>query len=160
MTAISHPADPPSTNRLPLALVAALAGVLGVVLLVNLAGRDPVIRTGAPATAAKMADPSVGVTLNAELPGHPMPQVVVPHTPGSTVLDALHLAAQRNDHWKFAYRGSEGTAFLLELGDQANEAGAGRYWQYELNGQHGQRGMGEQMVQPGDQILWKFAPYE
>lgn len=160
MNDTSQAADSPSSNMRSARLVAALAAVLGVVLLVNFVGRGQVARVsgGNGATATVAAED--GVTMAAEGSDRQLPTLVVPLTQQQTVFEALQQAAELDQRWHFAYQGSGAKAFLTELGGQPSDAATGRYWQYELNGRHAQRGIGEQVLQPGDRVLWKFGPYE
>lgn len=152
-------ADPTSATNRPANLALALAIVLGVVLLVNWLGRSEVTRVqgGGQNTAT---DAKLGVTMTTGEGDLGLPTLVVPYNAGETVLDALQKAAERDGSWRFAYEGSGAKAFLIELGGRANEQGDGRYWQYEVNGQHAAVGIGAQRLEPGDRVLWKFAPYE
>jgi hypothetical protein len=135
-------------------LAAALIVVLGVVLAVNYWGapaRTEVSTTGGDSLAV---DPKLGVTFEAT----DLSTVTVAHAADMTVLEAMRAVEQANHAWKFAYQGTGVSTFLVSIADQENEGASGRNWQYEINGQHAQRGIGTQILEPGDQVLWKFAP--
>ncbi len=105
-------------------------------------------------------DPAVGVTLTVEIPRHPSEAIVVLHRSEMTVLDLLREAASQSVEWRFRYEGRDAGAFLTELAGQGNEGTKGRNWTYQVNGQGPADSFGLYELSPGDQVLWKFAPYE
>jgi hypothetical protein len=152
----THAADTRPENPKGLYLVAALIAVLGVVLAVNYWGAPTRIEVSTTGGQSSPVDPLLGVTFEAA----DLPTVAVSHAAGMTVLDAMRAVEQADHAWKFAYKGTGVSTFLVSIADQENEGAAGRNWQYEINGQHAQRGIGTQTLEPGDQVLWKFATYE
>lgn len=111
---------------------------------------------------ASAIDPSRGVTLAQELKGRSnnVEDVVVKYRPAMTVLDAMQDAANTNAAWAFQYQGSGASAFLTKLGEQSNGGAAGLNWLYEVNGKRAIVSFGVLQLEPGDHVLWKFAPYE
>lgn len=154
MNTLKEPAA--AKNPRGLYLAAALAAVLGVVLAVNHWAAPTRIEVATTGGTAAEIDPGVGVTFESGQ----LPKVIIAHEPEMTVLDAMRQVEQADHAWKFAYQGSGSSTFLLSIADQENEGASGRNWQYEINGQHAQQGIGTQTLEPGDQVLWKFAPSE
>lgn len=137
-------------------LAAALIVVLGVVLAVNYWGAPTRTEVSTSGGESSPVDPALGVTFEAV----DLPTVTVSHAHEMTVLDAMRAVEQADHAWKFAYQGTGVSTFLVSIADQENEGASGRNWQYEINGKHAQRGIGTQTLEPGDQVLWKFATYE
>ncbi|WP_442482115.1 DUF4430 domain-containing protein [Aeoliella sp. SH292] len=151
----------PATEERPknprgLYLVPALIVVLGVVLAVNYWGAPTRTEVSTTGGGSSPVDPLLGVTFEAV----DLPPVTVAHVRNMTVLDAMRAVEQANHAWKFAYQGTGVSTFLVSIADQENEGASGRNWQYEINGEHAQRGIGTQTLKRGDQVLWKFATYE
>jgi len=82
--------------------------------------------------------------------------------PGMTVLDALEQAAQAKHGIEIKYRGRGETAFLMKIDDLRNESGGrdSRNWFYSVNGKLAMKSFGIYEPDRGDEILWKFGPYE
>lgn len=143
-------------------IAALLVVVLAVVVAVNHFARQSVteVQTDhAEKPNAFTVDPAEGVTLLTS--GDPeLPTVTVAFRPGMVVLDALMAAEQANEQWRFTYSGKGDKALLTTLAGLESEGGDGRNWLYEVSGELAQQSIGVQTVEPGDQVLWKFATYE
>lgn len=82
----------------------------------------------------------------------------LPWTAQMTVADALEAARRHPRGIQWEARGSGVHALLIKIDDLANE-GRGRNWIYRVNGKLAEVGIGEQKLEPGDSILWKFEEY-
>lgn len=143
-------------------LAACLLGVLLVVIGINYAAGRRTTSVGSEATptdGALATDAATGVTLVRE-EARDTATIIVVHRRDMTVLDAMTLAASADANWQFSYQGSGAAAFLTELGGRNNQGAAGLNWQYEVNGQRADVSFGICPLEPGDRVLWKFAPYE
>jgi hypothetical protein len=158
-----HPsADVPLANNRSRLLTVVLAGVLLLVAGINYyfgQQAHQVHGHGGRQRLAAEVDAELGVTLEQRHDDRP-PPLVVPHRQRMTVLDAMRSAADADDAWHFTYEGTGANAFLTVLGEQGNEGGDGRNWQYEVNAMRPSVSFGAKILQPGDHVLWKFAPYE
>jgi hypothetical protein len=94
------------------------------------------------------------------LPGREVSPLRLRVDEGATLLDAMYQARQRDPAWDFSTQGTGVDALILKLAGRANGEPAGYYWTYDLNGEPGQVGIGACQLAEGDDILWKFAPYE
>lgn len=153
----------PSSNRRRWLLAVALLGVLLTVLALNRWGGAGLVevapgkRAGDPPAAG---DPVSGVTLTRRGVGVPAASLVVPHWREMTVLDALTAAAEVDRDWHFRYQRYGEQVLVTELAGQSNRGSGQPNWQYEVNRQSPQVGVGAYRLSPGDRVLWKFAPYE
>lgn len=77
---------------------------------------------------------------------------------GLTVLEALQAAADFRPGITFTLKGKGETAFLSSLEGLKNSGAGGGNWIYEINGEMAQRGMAVQTLNPGDALLWRYAP--
>lgn len=149
-----------NTNRL---LVAALVAILLLVVAANhWAGRadTQVGGDGIGDSTLLEANPAMGVTIEIEGGATAMQPITVRHRPLMTVLDTLKLASQASSAWEFTYQGQGELFMLTQIAGQTNQGEAGLNWQYDVNGRRAELGIGQQRVEPGDRVLWKFAPSE
>ncbi len=163
MAGNSQTTDPPLINNRGGLLAAALLGVLLLVLAMNylLGRRASVVRSDAAAVSQAMeADAVQGVTIEQQGADDAVLRIIVPCPSATTVLDAMRLAAERDPAWEFTYEGAGESAFLTQLGQQANQGAEGNNWQYEVQGERANVSFGALQLVPGDRVLWKFAPYE
>jgi hypothetical protein len=58
----------------------------------------------------------------------------------------------------FGQKGRGESAFLTQIAGFENEGAGGRNWMYSVNGQRGDRSFEIYELQPGDHVLWSFAP--
>jgi hypothetical protein len=58
----------------------------------------------------------------------------------------------------FGQTGRGQSAFLTEISGVKNEGAGGRNWMYSVNGLRGDRSFEAYELQPGDHVLWSFAP--
>ncbi len=133
-----------------------LAGLLVVVLVVVVVLNRPRgsdLPRGVEGTGPR-------VRLSISLPGRQIDPLELRVDEGATLLDAMHLARQRDPAWDFVTQGDGVDAFVVKLAGQTNDAQGGIFWTYDLNGELGQVGIGACQLAEGDDILWKFAPYE
>jgi hypothetical protein len=141
-------------------LVGLLMLVLAIVVAMNRPWTSDVPR-GEPAASAnsdEMTGPTV--TLAMSLPGRQVSPLILPIDEGMTLLEVMRLASQRDPAWVFALQGDGVDAFVVKLAGKANGEPEGHYWTYDLNGEPGQVGIGACQLAEGDDVLWKFAPYE
>lgn len=141
-------------------LAGLLMGVLLVVLLVEhyRGGRAPQDQTPDRRFSGEGAAGQVTLTMSRE--GEPLRTLELPIAGEVTLLDAMREASRRDPQWHVQFDGSGKGAFVAELGGVSNDASRGIYWLYELNGQEGDVGIGACTLTAGDDILWKFAPYD
>ncbi len=59
---------------------------------------------------------------------------------------------------RIVQQGSGSSAFLTQIDDVTNEGAGGRNWMYSVNGQRADRSFAIYELQPGDHVLWSFAP--
>jgi hypothetical protein len=162
MTESPQLADSSSAASSGRKLVAALVGVLLLVVALNYVAREPTVEVGRPdgEPAAKLVDdPALGVTIAHEVDDH-RTEIIMAVDEELTVLNAMQLAASSDPAWQMTYEGSGAAAFLTQLGPQQNEGATGKNWQYEVNGQRADDSFGTHRVKRGDRVLWKFAPSE
>ena len=79
--------------------------------------------------------------------------------PDMTLLDATKDAGRQSTEWSSKWQTSGGMYLLTELGGLGNDGESGLYWQFDLNGEYGKQGAGQTVLQPGDSVLWRLAPY-
>jgi hypothetical protein len=80
---------------------------------------------------------------------------------GMTVADLLAAAQQReggSPPLEFVVRGRGPSAFLTEIGGFANQGADGANWTYSVNGKRADRSFAIYQLEPGDRVLWSFAP--
>ena len=82
----------------------------------------------------------------------------IPCSQDSTVFSILQRAENTGDV-KFAFTGSNETAFVSSIDGVENEKGAGDNWTYRVNDELGDRSCGVFPVKPEDKILWRFGKY-
>jgi hypothetical protein len=78
---------------------------------------------------------------------------------GMTALDATLAASKHRRGFKFSHSGKGTSAFVSQIDDLKNEgSGKGkRNWLIWLNEKLARRGVGDQTLQPGDELKWKFS---
>jgi hypothetical protein len=83
---------------------------------------------------------------------------------GITVLEAMQIAGKDAQGLELSTtRNATGrSAFVEQIDDIKNEGGGEnvKNWMYKINGKKGQVSAGVQQLKQGDQVLWKFGPYE
>ncbi|MEX2317747.1 MAG: DUF4430 domain-containing protein [Pirellulales bacterium] len=169
MTPLENSEDQPTNNssngscgcntrwRLPL----LLAVVLAAILLLNRTWIRPSIPTtgGSPSAGPATAvanDQTISLAIDFG-EGLRREWNSVSWRDGMTVADVLSAAARpTGDELEFAQQGTGASAFLTRFGDTENEGAGGRNWTYLVNGKHADRSFAVYVLQPGDQVLWKF----
>jgi hypothetical protein len=141
-------------------LAALLIGVVVVVLVV---GRYQGVPEGQkepldPRFAAERAEGTLALTL--KLGEEPARRLEVPVAEPVLLLDAMQEASRRDPEWRAKIVGNGEGALLTELAGRATGGAGGNNWLYELNGETGEVGIGACTVAAGDDVLWKFAPYD
>jgi hypothetical protein len=143
---------------LPLFLAILLAAIL-------LANRSEIRFTSPPVDGGQAPQPVVAATSDRTVSlvvefgdGQRRDWTDVPWRDGMTVADVLATAAASSAGEPFSYSqaNSGASAFLTEMSGAANEGAAGRNWTYQVNGKHADRSFAVYVLQPGDQVLWKF----
>lgn len=137
-----------ANKRLVYALAAVLLGLAAYRLLFPLL----------PPSAVENDPPAVTsetVTLVVQQPDSPPRTIEIAFSAGQTVADAT-----RGADLQAIWRGSGEMAFLESLAGVPNQGGDGLNWQFEVNEQYAERGAGSVVLEPGDRVLWKLAPYE
>ena len=78
---------------------------------------------------------------------------------GMTALDATVAASKHKRGFKFKHSGKGTSAFVTQIDDLKNEGpGKGKKnWLIWLNAKLARRGVGDQTLQPGDELKWKFS---
>ena len=79
--------------------------------------------------------------------------------PGMTLLDATKQAGGQSNDWHSKWLTSGKMNRLIELGGRTDDEESSLYWQFDLNGEYGKQGAGQTVLQPGDSVLWRLAPY-
>jgi hypothetical protein len=77
---------------------------------------------------------------------------------GTTVLDGLKRASQKQHGITFRTTGDGRSAFVTEIDGQANDASG--TWLYWVNGDFATVGCGEYVLKPGDIVRWAFVPFD
>jgi hypothetical protein len=79
-----------------------------------------------------------------------------------TVLDVLRAAQQHSHGISFSAHGSGETTMVTKIDDETNQEGAtgAKNWIFRINGRLGDESCGIAAVRAGDNVLWKFGPYE
>jgi hypothetical protein len=80
--------------------------------------------------------------------------------PGLTVLGVLEAYSAEHTAEPLSVVGSGASALVTAAAGRTNEGAGGLNWQFELNGQYGTKSAGVTPVEPGDRVLWKFAPFQ
>jgi hypothetical protein len=138
-------------------LPALLAIVLVAILLFKSCGvrenasvtDDPTVNT--PATTMAIESVVLIIQFN---DGHQPQSDKVSWTRGMTVRELLNKVPRIN----IFQQGSGASAFLTEIDGVKNEGAGGRNWMYSVNGKQADRSFAIYELQPGDQVLWSFAP--
>jgi hypothetical protein len=73
---------------------------------------------------------------------------------GMTVADLMVQA----DKLSTTQKGAGQSAFVTAIDGVANEGAAGRNWVYTVNGESADRSFAVYELEPGDRVLWMFAP--
>lgn len=81
---------------------------------------------------------------------------------GMTVADVLAAAGRGEQPAPLEYvvQGSGASAYLAEIAGVANAGAGGPNWTYTVNDQRADRGLAVYELEPGDRVLWSFAPSE
>lgn len=157
-------ADSQRRSALALLLVAVLAVVAAALLALRYGAPDRLATAagGESASAAWTPAPRPrGETVALEIDfgnGARRQFDDLPWTADMTVGDLLRTARQFQPAITFQHDGAGAKAFLTSLEGVANEGPGGRFWTYEINGRVGEVSFDVQPLQPGDRVLWKFAP--
>lgn len=85
--------------------------------------------------------------------------IQIPWRPEMTLLDATKDAGEQSNDWRSKWLTSGKMYRLIELGGRTDDEESSLYWQFDLNGEYGKRGAGQTVLQPGDSVLWRLAPY-
>ncbi len=80
----------------------------------------------------------------------------LPWREGMTLDDLMQMAKQFRPGIRFEQQGTGEMAFLTSLEGLANQGGGGNFWQFQINGIHGQQSFGSQRLAVGDRVLWTF----
>ena len=145
-------------------LAIVLVAVLGMVIAVNhFLGQTTTVVGGEIESPwlGKVA-PNAGITLALD-DGQGTAtdfEIIVPYQPKMNVLEAMQLAATAEPVWQFAFDNVGSDAFLTRIGGLKNDKRSRRYWRYEVNGERANVSFGARRLEPGDHVLWKFAPSE
>ena len=84
----------------------------------------------------------------------------LPWREGLTVEQLMREAVKYRPGIKFSQQGEGETGFLDSLDGLKNQGASGRNWMYEVNDQLAEISFCLHVLQPGDRVLWKLAPYE
>ncbi len=79
---------------------------------------------------------------------------------GLTVLGVLEAYSAEHPDEPLGVVGSGASALVTAAAGRMNEGAGGLNWQFELNDQYGTKSAGATTVEPGDRVLWKFAPFQ
>ncbi len=86
-------------------------------------------------------------------------RVFIPCSADSTVFSILTRAKNLGD-LDFESRGGDPTTkFVTSICGVENQAAAGDNWVFRVNGELADRGCGDFVVEPGDQVQWVFGKY-
>lgn len=77
-------------------------------------------------------------------------------TKGMTVRDLLNGVPRQS----VSQQGAGAAAFLVSIDSVKNEGAGGRNWMYSVNGKRADRSFAVYELQPGDVVVWSFAPLE
>lgn len=83
----------------------------------------------------------------------------VPVGVGENVFQATETLA-KNNNLAFESKNYEGLGALIEKINTKKNGADNRYWQYFVNNQKPDVGAGLYVLQPGDLVEWKFAPFK
>lgn len=153
-----HDQGPQPTGKPPRWGAPALLAVILVAIVVS----QTALRREPPAPApdlgpAAASSESVMLVIDTAA-GEPVAGAVA-WREGMTVLDALEAAPQG---WPgpIERTGAGAGAFVSTIKGIANDPAGDRFWQYYIDGQRGEVGAGARVLEPGERVLWKFAPQE
>ena len=145
-------------------MATVLVAVLAVVIAINhfLGQTTTVVGGEAESPWLGKVAPGAGITLMLDDGQRAVAdfEIIVPYHSKMNVLEAMQLAATAEPAWQFAFQAAGSDAFLTRIGDLKNDDQSERYWQYEVNGERANVSFGVRELEPGDHVLWKFAPYE
>ena len=77
-----------------------------------------------------------------------------------TVANLTEEAARFKPGMRFTRRGEGDSAFLTAIDGIASEGRGGRNWIFYVGKTRGKLGFGAHRLNPGDDVLWKYEPYE
>jgi hypothetical protein len=83
-------------------------------------------------------------------------EFTLPWSEGMTLGELMGAARKFRPGVTFTQQGEGEQAFLTSLEGVANEGGAGRYWLYSVDGEHGKVSFAVQPLEAGAAVLWEF----
>jgi hypothetical protein len=139
--------------RLPFLLSLVLVAIL---LYRGFAARQEIVeRRGSQASSQPDSPTADRVSISVDFGGkNGARSSTVRWKAGITVRDLLAAASVG----EIGQQGSGAAAFLTQIDGVKNEGAGGRNWMYSVNGQRADRSFAVYKLQPGDRVLWSFAP--
>ena len=156
------PPRPTDRGQWALPLVLAIAIAVSTLLLVVVrekSSKTPNIQSAAPSGDAwtPPAPPQTEtVSLAVDFGNGSRRSFDLPWSAGMTVGELLRLASDVRPGVQFTQQGADKLAMLTSLDGVANGTAGGRFWLYEVNGEHAIVSFAVQPLAPGDRVLWVF----